>query len=391
MDRIPREMQDEILTQCGPKDHCAPVQTCSTFQNITEPYLYRNVIVVSNKWPSLVIALQSRPERCKLMHEARYPTILQILQAPNTEFERMVLHSVQQMQRGRGDIEGLVLEAASDESSREPPHTAEGDVKHSWATYMPHWPCYQKLTTFHWDGGLTQDIAAFLSRHRTVTELRLRKGMIEYQHQDGVLKSLVPNVRKLSIEATDLRNLVPGRAVDTLKIWGSWSGPFIPRGSILMTVRILSGTVAIVVQLLALQGFDNLKELVIFSDEQETQPIYQPIYPPSGPMEALLSMVVKLTRLRCLALVMRARQHLVEEKVLQLYALASGDCQPALDVFDYCVRDRWARCKGGGICVSPYTPPNGNDCRAAGHGLRFPLWNVFSDQCDDYYWRLSHK
>ncbi|KAJ7936604.1 hypothetical protein B0H13DRAFT_2442495 [Mycena leptocephala] len=333
MDRIPREMQDEILTQCGPKDHCALVQTCSTFQNITEPYLYRNVMVASNKWPSLVIALQSRPERCKLMHEARYPTILQILQAPNTEFERMVLHPVQQMQRGRRDIggiaspmltnlEGLVLEAASDESSREPPHTAEGDVKHSWATYMPHWPCYQKLTTFHWDGGITQDIAAFLSRHRTVTELRLRKGMIEYQHQDGVLKSLVPNVRKLSIEANDLPNL-----------------------------------------LLALQGFDNLKELVIFSDEQETQPIY-PVNHPSEPMEALLSMVVKLTRLRCLALIIRARQHLVEEKVLQLYALASGGRQPALDVFDYCVRDRWARCKGGGIRVSPYTPPNGrnNDC-----------------------------
>ncbi|KAJ7729210.1 hypothetical protein B0H14DRAFT_3518352 [Mycena olivaceomarginata] len=68
-------------------------------------------------------------------------------------------------------------------------------------------------------------------------------------------------------------------------------------------LAILSGTVAIVVQLLALQGLDNLKELVIFSDEQETQPIY----PPSEPMEALLSMVVKLTRLRCLALVIRAR------------------------------------------------------------------------------------
>jgi hypothetical protein len=39
-------------------------------------------------------------------------------------------------------------------------------------------------------------------------------------------------------------------------------------------LAILSGTVAIVVQLLALQGLDNLKELVIFSDEQETQPIY---------------------------------------------------------------------------------------------------------------------
>ncbi|KAJ7851910.1 hypothetical protein B0H14DRAFT_2581143 [Mycena olivaceomarginata] len=64
------------------------------------------------------------------------------------------------------NLEGLVLEAASDESSREPPHTAEGDVKHSWATYMPHWPCYRKLTTFDWDGGLTQDIAAFLSRGR---------------------------------------------------------------------------------------------------------------------------------------------------------------------------------------------------------------------------------
>ncbi|KAJ7796911.1 hypothetical protein B0H14DRAFT_2619489 [Mycena olivaceomarginata] len=152
------------------------------------------------------------------------------------------------------NLEGLVLEAASDESSREPLHTAEGDVKHSWATYMPHWPCYRKLTTFDWDGGLTQDIAAFLSRHRT--------------HQDGVSKSLVPNVRKLSIEANDLPNLVPGRAVDTLNIWGSWSGPFVPNGSILMTVQILSGT-----KIEFLGGFPSGVKEVMQSSTGEFTPI----------------------------------------------------------------------------------------------------------------------
>ncbi|KAJ7867546.1 hypothetical protein B0H14DRAFT_3441758 [Mycena olivaceomarginata] len=141
---------------------------------------------------------------------------------------------------------------------------------------------------------------------------------------EGVVEKLVPNVRTLSIEANDIQHPVPGRAVDTLNIWSSTSVPILPNAStsIMRNLQTLSGTMAVVTQLLSSGVEDlraNLTELVIFFDA--------PIYPISQPVESLLS-IAKLVHLRCLALIIQTRQNLeqslVRDHVHNLYVLASS-------------------------------------------------------------------
>jgi hypothetical protein len=79
--------------------------------------------------------------------------------------------------------------------------------------------------------------------------------MFYHQPEEG-LESLLPDIRKLSIEANDLPRLVPGREVHTLNVWrlGSISNFSLTHNSVSGTVR---GTAEVIAQLLNLEVFTN--------------------------------------------------------------------------------------------------------------------------------------
>jgi hypothetical protein len=118
-----------------------------------------------------------------------------------------------------------------------------GEPDRSWVTYyIPHCCFWPRLATFHWNGEVTKHIVDFLSRHRTITEPRLQRKMFYHQPEEG-LESLLPDIRKLSIEANDLPRLVPGREVHTLNVWrlGSISNFSLTHNSVSGTARTLVG------------------------------------------------------------------------------------------------------------------------------------------------------